>query len=68
MGTVKKRTEFMLRFHFTLPSKFAFDSDLRILFPQGSCKDKFRQVLSWFSLRQDASETLLKKWGRRSNF
>ena len=25
-------------------------------------------MVSWFSLRQDASETLLKKWGHRSFF
>ena len=41
---------------------------LRILFLQGLCKYKFRKVVSWFSLRQDASETLLKKWGHRSIF
>jgi len=40
--------------------------EIRILFHQGSHKDKFRKVVSWFSLRQDASETLLKKWGHRS--
>jgi len=38
---------------------------LRILFHQGSYKDKRRKVVSWFSLRQDVSETLLKKWGHR---
>jgi len=41
---------------------------LRILFHQGSCKDKFRKVFSWFSSCQDVSETLLKKWGHRSIF
>jgi len=39
---------------------------LRILFHQGSYKDKFRKVVAWFSLRQDMSETHLKKWGHRS--
>jgi len=36
---------------------------LRVLFLQGSYKDKFRKVVSWFSLRQGVSETLLKKSG-----
>jgi len=46
----------------------SFEFLLRILFHQGSCKDKFRKVVSWFSLRQDASEMLLKQWGHRSFF
>ena len=37
--------------------------ELRILFHQGSYKDKFRRVVSWFCLRQDASETHFKKVG-----
>jgi len=32
----------------------------------GACRSP--QVVSWFSLRQDASETLLKKWGHQSIF
>jgi len=38
-------------------------TELRVIFHQGSYNDKFRKVVSWFSLRQDVSETLLKKWG-----
>jgi len=41
---------------------------LRILVHQGSYKDECRKVVSWFSLRQDASEKLLKKWGHRYIF
>jgi len=41
---------------------------LRILSHQGAYKDKFRKVVSWFSLRQDASETLLKKVGSPNYF
>jgi len=41
---------------------------LRIFFHRGSHKDKFRKMVSWFSLRQDVSETLLKKLGHRSIF
>ena len=33
---------------------------LRILVHQGSYENKCRKVVSWFSLRQDVSETLLK--------
>jgi len=36
---------------------------LRVLFHQGPYKDKFRKKVSWFSLRQDVFETLLKKVG-----
>ena len=41
---------------------------LWILFHQGSYKDKSRKVVSWFFLRQNVSETLLKKWGHRYIF
>ena len=47
---------------------FCNASSLRILFHQGSYKDKFRKVVSWFPLRQGASEMLLKNWGHRSIF
>jgi len=32
----------------------------RVLFHHGSYKDKFRKVVSWFSLRQDVSERFEK--------
>jgi len=60
-----KLTKFIQRYFKT---KFEGSNFFRILFHQGSCKDKFKKVVSWFSLRQDASETLLKKWGHRSIF
>jgi len=36
-----------------------------VLFHQGLCGDQFRKVVSWFSFRQDASETLLKRRNHR---
>ena len=47
---------------------FQTPSSLRILSLQVSYKDKFRKVVSWFSLRQDVSETLLKSRVHRSIF
>jgi len=48
-------------------SVYTSDMPLKDTLPP-RCKDKFRKVVSSFSLRQDASETLLKKWGHPSIF